>query len=309
MAYYIRNPFWIFNNFYLNTNYWMYWNFSGKLLSTNHNTNFNTQFKNRWRLNGQYNRQSENISTTLLRGGPSFIQPGSNSFNLNISSDGSKKFSFFIGNYHGFGDAKSSRGDEYYGEINYKPSNSLSISLDPDYGIQHTELQYINAIGSDGNPVYLFGKLDQKTFSFTMRINYTINPELSIEYYGQPFISAGKYSAFKKITDPVAGTFKERFFDYTPAELSYDAATSTYNVSDGGNYSFSNPDFNFRQFRSNLVVRWEYHPGSTLYLVWSQGRTSTDSNGMFRYGTDMKDLFGITPHNVFLLKFSYWFAL
>lgn len=309
MGYYIRNPFWIFNNFFLNTNYWMYWNFSGKLLSTNQNINFNTQFKNRWRLNGVYNRQSETISTTMLRGGPSFIIPGSNSFNLNISSDQSKKFSFFIGTYHGFGDAKSTSGDEYYGEINYKPSNSISISLDPDYGIQHTKLQYINAMGTDGSPLYLFGTLDQKTFSFTMRINYTINPELSIEYYGQPFVSAGKYSAFKKITDPVAGKFRERFYEYAPAELSYDPLNSTYNVSDGDNFSFNNPDFNFRQFRSNLVVRWEYHPGSTLYLVWSQGRTSNASNGMFRYGSDMKDLFGITPHNVFLLKFSYWFAL
>ncbi len=74
-------------------------------------------------------------------------------------------------------------------------------------------------------------------------------------------------------------------------------------------YSISNPDFNFRQFRSNLVVRWEYLPGSTLYLVWSQGRTSSDTNGMFSYGQDMKDLFQIVPHNVFLVKFSYWFSL
>lgn len=308
MGYYIRNPFWIFNYVYLNTNYWMYWNFSGKLLSTNHNTNFNAQFKNRWRLNGQYNRESENTSTTLLRGGPSFISPGNNSFNLNLSSDGSKKFSAFVGNYHGFGDAGSMRTDEYYGEINYKPSNSISISFDPDYFVQHAELQYINAMGTADNPIYLFGKLDQKTFSFTMRINYTINPELSIEYYGQPFISAGKYTAFKKITDPVAGKFRERFHEYTPAGLTYDGA-GTYTVSDGGNFTFSNPDFNFRQFRSNLVIRWEYHPGSTLYLVWSQGRTSNDSNGLFSYGSDMKDLFKITPHNVFLVKFSYWFAL
>ena len=97
VAYYMRNPFWIFNNFYLNTNYWMYWNFSGKLLSTNHNTNFNSQFKNKWRINGNFNRQSENISTTLLRGGPSFIIPGNQSFNLNLSTDQSKKLSFFFG--------------------------------------------------------------------------------------------------------------------------------------------------------------------------------------------------------------------
>jgi hypothetical protein len=200
-------------------------------------------------------------------------------------------------------------GHEYYGEINYRPSNSISISVDPDYGIQNSELQYISTSTSNGNPVYLFGKLHQTTLSFTFRINYTINPELSIEYYGQPFVSAGKYSAFKKITVPDADKFKNRFYEFTPAELTYDPSGSTYNVNDGGIYSFGNPDFNFRQFRSNLVVRWEYLPGSTLYLVWSQGRTSSDSNGMFSYGTDMKDLFRSTPQNVFLIKFSYWFAL
>jgi hypothetical protein len=309
VAYYLRNPFWIFNNFFLNTNYWMYWNFSGKLLSTNTNINFNSQFKNKWRINGQFNRQSENTSTTFLRGGPSFINPGSTSFNLNLSTDQSKKLSFFLGNYHGFGDVNSTRGDEYYAEVNYRPSNSISISFEPDYGIQNSKLQYVTTTGIDGNPLYLFSKLNQKTISFTFRINYTINPELSIEYYGQPFISAGKYSAFKKITQPDADKFTDRFYEFTPDELTYDQSINTYNVNDGGSFSFGNPDFNFRQFRSNLVARWEYLPGSTLYLVWSQGRTSSASSGLFSYGNDMKDLFDEVPHNVFLLKFSYWFSL
>jgi hypothetical protein len=312
-AYYIRNPFAIFNNFYLNTNYWMYWNFSGKLLSTNTNINFNSQFKNRWRLNGQFNRQSENISTTLLRGGSSFIMPGNQSFNLNFGSDPSKKLSFFLGNYHASGDAQSFKNHEYYASINLRPSNSISLSVEPDYGIQNSELQYVSTPVNNGNPVYLFGKLDQKTMSFTFRINYTINPELSIEYYGQPFVSAGKYTAFKKITDPKAGKFRERFHVFTPEEISYDSETMSYSVDENMDanvdYAFANPDFNFRQFRSNLVVRWEYLPGSTIYLVWSQGRTSTDTNGQFSYKDDMKELFGVTPHNVFLIKFSYWFAL
>ena len=142
-----------------------------------------------------------------------------------------------------------------------------------------------------------------------MRINYTVNPELRIEYYGQPFISAGKYSAFKKITQPDAGRYKDRYVEYTTAELEYDQSSNTYNVNDEGTFSFGNPDFNFRQFRSNMVIRWEYLPGSTLFLVWSQGRTSTATDGIFSYGNDMKDLFNKTPHNVFLVKFSYWFSL
>jgi hypothetical protein len=310
MGYYMRNPFWIFNNFYLNTNYWMYFNFSDKLLSRNYNTNFNSQFKNKWRLNGQFNRQSENLSTTLLRGGPSMILPGNQSFNLNLGTDYSKKLSFFVGNYHGSGDAKSSRSHEYYGEINYRPTNSLSISIDPDYGIQHQELQYVTTAGTQENPAYIFSKLDQRTFGIIFRINYTINPELSIEYYGQPFISAGKYTDFKNITQPDAGKFRDRFHTFAPNEITLNQETNSYTISDGiSDASLSNPDFNFRQFRSNLVIRWEYLPGSTLYLVWSQGRTSSDTNGLFSYGNDLKDLFRITPRNIFLVKFSYWFAL
>jgi hypothetical protein len=313
VAYYIRNPFAIFNNFYLNTNYWMYWNFSGNMLSSHANMNFNSQFKNRWRLNGNFNRQSENISTTLLRGGPSMIMPGRQNFNINIGSDPSKKLSFFIGNYHGSGDVKSYTGHEYYASINIRPVNSISISLEPGYGIDKSEMQYVTTKAVNGNPLYLFGKLDQKTLSFTLRINYTINPELSLEYYGQPFISAGKYTAFKKITNVHAGTFIERYHAFTPDEIEYNSLSNGYSVDidddNSDDFSFGNPDFNFRQFRSNLVIRWEYLPGSTVYLVWSQGRTSTDSNGMFSYGGDMKDLFGIKPHNVFLLKFSYWFAM
>jgi Domain of unknown function (DUF5916) len=313
VAYYIRNPFAIFNNFYLNTNYWMYWNFSGRLLSTNTNINFNSQFKNRWRLNGQFNRQSESISTTLLRGGPSFIIPGNQSFNLNSGSDPSKKLSFFLGNYHGSGDGESFKAHEYYASINIRPSNSISISVEPDYGIQKQELQYVGVSGTNENPIYLFGKLDQKTLSMTFRISYTINPELSIEYYGQPFVSAGKYTNYKKIIVPDAEKFRDRFHEFTPEELSYNSDKNSFDIDENGDgnveYSIANPDFNFRQFRSNLVVRWEYLPGSTIYLVWSQGRTSSDSNGLFSYGNDMKDLFQITPHNVFLVKFSYWFAL
>jgi hypothetical protein len=287
----------------------MYFNFGGQLLSRNYNTNFNAQFKNKWRINGQFNRESQNISTTLLRGGPSFIVPGNQSFSLYLSTDQSKKVSFYDGIYLGSGDVNCYRYQEYYGGIYIRPSNSLSISIEPDYSIQKSELQYVSTTGTSQNPLYVFGTLNQKTLGITFRINYTINPELSIEYYGQPFVSAGNYTDFKKITQPDAGTFKQRFYEYTPAELTLDPLTNTYNVNDGGAYSFGNPDFNFRQFRSNLVVRWEYLPGSTLYLVWSQGRTSNDTNGMFSYGSDMKDLFSITPQNVFLIKFSYWFAL
>jgi hypothetical protein len=125
-----------------------------------------------------------------------------------------------------------------------------------------------------------------------------------------PFISAGKYTDFKNITQPDADKFRNRFQIFDPSEITYNQEANSYTINDGvPDLTISNPDYNFRQFRSNLVIRWEYLPGSTLYLVWSQGRTSSDTNGIFSYGNDVKDLFRKTPTNVFLLKFSYWFAL
>ena len=291
----------------------MYWNFSGKRLSALTNMNFNSQFKNRWRINGNFTRIGENISTNLLRGGPSFVLPGGEEMNLNISTDQSKKLSFNIGNYHGLGDAESYRNHEYWMGINIRPMNALSISFSPNYSIQNNQLQYVSATQMANDPSYIFARLDQKTASFTFRLNYTFTPELSLEYYGQPFISAGKYTDFKRTTVTDADKFRDRYHIFTTGEISHNAADNTYSIDEDGNgisdYSINSPDFNFRQFRSNLVIRWEYSPGSTIFLVWSQGRTSSATNGSFEYRQDMKDLFGIQPHNVFLVKFSYWFSL
>ncbi|HEY4786704.1 MAG TPA: DUF5916 domain-containing protein, partial [Bacteroidales bacterium] len=179
--------------------------------------------------------------------------------------------------------------------------------------IQHTRLQYVATDAYQGSPRYLFAELHQKTLSFTFRLNYTITPELTIEYYGQPFVSGGKYTHYKFITNTHAARFNDRYQVLPDNNVTYDLVSNNVNFDenmDGStDYSATNPNFNFRQFLSNLVVRWEYLPGSTLFLVWSQGRTSTTYDGTFSYGDDMKGLFGTMPHNVFLLKFSYWFSL
>jgi hypothetical protein len=313
VGYYLRDPFSIFNNFFLNTNYWMYWNFSGELQSFNTNLNFNTQFKNNWRLNGSLTRASENTSTNLLRGGPSFIQPGGMEYNLNMSSNQSKKVSFYLGSYQSVGDVKSYRYEEYWTGVEIRPMNALSLSIDPSFSKSERELQYVSTVNMGGSPRYIFASLDQKTLGLTFRLNYTFTPELSLEYYGQPFVSSGKYSVFKRITNPVANRFNDRYRTFNGSDLTYDAIGNSYSVDetqDGiSDYSFNNPNFNFRQFRSNLVLRWEYKPGSTLFFVWSQGRTSSVTDGSFDYRRDINDLFGVTPHNVFLVKFSYWFSL
>jgi hypothetical protein len=313
VGYYLREPFSVFRNFYLNMNYWMYLNFSGQLLSTYLNTNFNSQLKNKWYLNGSFTRINKNISTSLLRGGPSFTQPGGEEINFNISTDQSKKYVLNAGGYQGLGDAGSYHVQEYWMGVDLRPMNALSVSFEPDYNVSNRQLQYVSTTSMNGDPRYIFAELDQKTLSFNIRLNFTFTPELTLEYYAQPYVSAGTYSNFKRITHTNADEFKERFHTFTGSEITYNEGNLLYEIdenTDGAvDYGIGKPDFNFRQFRSNLVIRWEYLPGSTLYLVWSQGRTSSNSDGTFSYGSDMKNLFDTAPHNVFLLKFSYRFLL
>jgi hypothetical protein len=150
--------------------------------------------------------------------------------------------------------------------------------------------------------------LDSKEFSLSARINVGITPDMSIQYYGQPFYFAGDYSGFKTITDPVADNYYDRFHEYTVNEIHYDSESNIYNVDTDGNgtdFSFDNPDFHFLQYRSNLVYRWEYKPGSTIFLVWSQGRTTDGPEGSFMFSDYTKELRNTHPQNDFLIKISY----
>ena len=313
-AFNVYNPFLIFNYLYFNTNHWMYWNFDGDFLSSNININYNTQFKkNKWRLSGNFNRKSQNISTSDLRGGPSVILPGEQSFSINLNTDYSKKFAITIGTWRSSRDASAGNAYDYWLTLQYRPTNAFLFKLEPSYSFQNHTLQYISEESVDNNPVLLFGNIKSHTMSFVIRANYTITPELSIEYYAQPFVSSGKYNSIKKITDSRAELFTDRFHIFDSNEITYNQEDNEYDIDSNGDglsdITISNPDFNFKQLRSNLVLRWEYRPGSTFYFVWSQGRTRSTETREFSYGNDLKDLYGITPHNVFLVKFSYWFAL
>jgi hypothetical protein len=122
--------------------------------------------------------------------------------------------------------------------------------------------------------------------------------------YAQPFVSAGTFSEYKRVADPVAHRYVDRF---SPLYTYLDDGVVVAEVDgDGVLESFEQPDFNFKQFRSNVVLRWEYRPGSALFLVWSQGRDQSVERGDFHFRGDMGDLFGVRPDNVFMVKLSYW---
>jgi hypothetical protein len=149
--------------------------------------------------------------------------------------------------------------------------------------------QWVNQITDTSNH-YVFARIDQSTFAITGRLNYTMTPNLSLQLYGQPFVSTGDYSRYKELTaTPRSPDYGER---YTP--YAYDFVANGV------------PDFNAKSFRTTNVLRWEYRPGSTLFVVWQQARENDFVPGGFRVGRDVRDIFGVPPKNVFLVKLAYW---
>lgn len=306
-------PFGIFKQIGLNFNQWSGWDFGLNNRYSGTNINANSQFKNLWNLSFGLNKDFAQRSNNLLRGGPSILLPGGNSIWASLSTDPSKMF-------NAGGSFQMFKGDEgvndvFYSDIRltWAPVNALNVSLTPFFSTEKSLLQYVETGSLQGDTRYIFASLDQQTIGFPIRVNVGITPDLTVQYYGQPFISAGKYSRYKMITNPVADVFTDRFIHYGDDQIGYDINDEVYHIDEDLNgttdYSFDRPDFNAFYFISNLVIRWEYLPGSSVYLVWSQNRSDFTGAGNFRPGPDFQNLSTIVPHNVFMIKVSYRFSL
>lgn len=311
MGYSLRNPFSIFRRMAFNVNQWLDFEYGGENLYQAANFNTNATFRNNWNYNGSITRENERISTHELRGGPSMRVPGSVSANAELNTDWRRTFAGGIGGAVAFSDDGAGESVNTWTYLAIRPSNAMRIEISPSYSHDQPHLQYVTEVTSGGEPRFVFASLDQKTVDVSLRVDLAVTPDLTIQYYGAPFIAAGRYRAFKRITDARAARYDDRFLE--PAIVTFDAADNEYAVDEDGDatedYTFENPDFNVRDFNSNLVLRWEYSAGSSLFLVWSQSRFGFNPDGSFALGDDLDGLFDVHPHNVFLIKINRWLNL
>ena len=153
---------------------------------------------------------------------------------------------------------------------------------------------------------YLFAILDQKQLSASFRFNFTFTPKLSFQAYFQPLIAVGKYSDYKELAE--AKTFN--FIHYGENGTSITPDGDGYEIDPDGtgqhNYWVENYDFNYKSLRGTALLRWEYSPGSTMFLVWTHDRSDEEEIGDFRFRRDFKTLSKMKSDNIFLLKISYW---
>lgn len=291
-----------------NVNQYIEWDFDGKAINQNYNVNAHAQFKNFWSVGGGATYVVKEASNADLRGGPQLLYPGKMNYFVYIESDARKKLGIelFSEWTEGFRQYARNAGGEI--ELVYRPTNALNVSVAPGLWFNRTHMQYVQTESNAGDARYIMGLLNQKVLRFTTRLTYMVTPNLSIQYYGQLFGTSGKYKDFKYITNSRANEYDNRFSRIRPT-----LTDNTYEVDEDGNastdYSFYNPDFNFGQFRSNMVVRWEYIPGSTLFLVWNQQVDGLYDSNRGSLNSRINFDFPQQAHNIFLIKYTYRFVL
>jgi hypothetical protein len=312
-GYRVWEPFSVFRNINVNLNQWNVWDFGGNHRGYGFSGGFFTQFMNYWTLSTGVYGEGKKTSNSLLRGGPSIKVPGYAGTRLRIGTDDRKKINFSASTFQQWGFQDYKRTENYSFSIFYRPVSTFQITLTPKFTTGRDDLQYVSESDFNGESRYIFAHIRQQVVEMSIRLNFSILPNLNIQFWGQPFIASGRYTNFKHITDPKADLFTDRYYTYNENEISYDEENHIYLVDENGDsnpdYYFFNPDFNFKSFKSNLVIRWEFVPGSNLYLVWSQNRDQYDPNGSMDMGPNLKELANVYPYNIFMVKFSYRFML
>jgi hypothetical protein len=294
-------------------------NYEGDHTDIDYHANVSATMPNFWNVGIFDVYHPSTYDERLTRGGPTVLHYGYQLVGANFSSDSRKPIVYGM-SYNLSTPVDNSEGGRtaYYPYVTLKPSSSTSLTLSPSWDHDFTAQQFVTSFTDTkapagfGNTRYVFGRLEQKTFSMDTRLNTTFTPNLTLELFAQPFLASGHYTSFKEFAKPHSGqmTYYGRDNGSTIATANT-ANGTTYTVDPDGNgaaapFSFGTPDFNFRSLRGTAVVRYEYRPGSTLFFVWTQQRDGSAEFGDFDFGRDRSALFRDRPTNIFQVKATYW---
>jgi hypothetical protein len=309
VSHFVNKPVSVFRTYSVSFNQGNHWDFGGNYLVSDFEIESRFEFLNRWAVEAHPGYQSQSLDTRLLRGGEGMLTPGAWRIFSFFNTDYSKTIYFEMTSYYSQSNQKTSYEYEISPSFVLRPINTLKLVVGTSFSVNYNQLQYIGTTDSREQPRYILGTIDQKTLALVLRVDYSVTPELSIQYYGSPFVSRGMYSDYKRVTHPVADDYSDRFEIYSNPVKANGIISLDENRDAIADYSIHDPDFNFLQFRSNLVARWEFKPGSIIYLVWSMDKTGSAGEVDANLGNSMKQLGKVNPNNIFLLKFNYWFSL
>ncbi|GMV06636.1 MAG: hypothetical protein AMXMBFR53_29120 [Gemmatimonadota bacterium] len=288
------------------------WNFGNDRLATGMNVRGNWTFMNYWSVNLGLTHDFAALDDRLTRGGPLARTLAGNQLSFGGSSDFSRPYTF-RGNGRFQWDEAGGRQVSFGGSVGMKPSSTWELSLGPRISVNEAAAQYVTRVedataSSTHGRRYVFADLKQTTLSIDTRLNLTFTPDLTLEIYAQPFLASGDYGALKELRAPRSFDFDRYGLDR--GSISVDAEGDYLIDPDGTGpaaaFTVSDRDFSRVSLRGTGVLRWEWRPGSTLFLVWQQSRADELDGGRFEFGRGSRAMFGADADNVFMLKATYW---
>jgi hypothetical protein len=264
------------------------WNWGRDNLANGVYGNWFAEMTNYWYGFGWAGFEAHALDDRKTRGGPLAARPSNWNGGIGLGSDSRKKLSFeaSVETYRSR-DSSWERGARI--SAVYRPTTNLRLTLSPSFTREYDYAQYVTTISDPSAAAtygahYVFSSIDQNIFELGTRADWTVSSNLSLQLYLQPFVATGDYHDFRELARP-------RSAEYVP-----------FNYGD-------NPDFDFRSLRGSAVVRWEFRPGSALYVVWNENRSDTLSIGNFRLRRDVAALRNAPSNDVFLVKVSYWLPM
>jgi hypothetical protein len=295
-------------------------NFGRETLSKEAGLSVNATHISQNGFNARISKTFESWDDRLTRGGPLTVSPGGWSGNISVNTDQRLPVQPRLGFNYSEDDGGGWRRSGNVG-FTVRFRDIYEVVLAANLSRSHSAAQYVTSVadsaatGTHGTR-YIFAAIDQTTFDVDARVNITFTPGLTFEFYAQPFVSSGNYLALKELAAPRSFEFLEYGTDVGSITRAGNGTYVIDPVGDGGEtFSVNDNDFNSRSLIGNAVLRWEWRPGSTLFLVWQQGRSERltprqgepeGTYGDFDLGRDTRNLFKIKPENTFMVKVTYW---
>ncbi len=290
---------------------WWTWNYGNESQGDGWQTQATVQFRNFWRSAALFTYATRVWDDKLTRGGPTVIRPGSRGITVSTTSDTRRPLAFSAA--YAYTD-KEFRAESHVGELQlvWRPLPALTVTTGPSISHSIVAAQYLATV-TDALATRTFGKryvfagLNQDQVSMTTRINVVTSPRTSLQIYLQQLVSAAAYGAVKEVYAP--RTFDFVRYGVDAGTISGSGSLLTIDPDGAGSaspFSIAKPDFNLRSLKANAIFRWEFRPGSSLFVVWTQQRRDRIPDGSFDLSSDASHLFTTRPDNVFLVKVSYW---
>ena len=289
-----EQPFSVFREVTLGFYGWREWNYDGVSIGRYSEIWTDGRLKNYWEYDLWVGRNLESFrDEDVRRGGTLIKNPAGWWIFSRLSTDSRKMVQLELNPIFAWDDDTKSSEKEVNLRLNIRPMSNVELSIGPMYRYRIYDAQWVELVEENINgrieKHYVYGELTARTLDFTTRANISFTPTLSLQFYVQPFITIGDYTNFKELVEP-------RSYQFKPYPLK------------------RNPDFHMRALRGNTVLRWEFRPGSTLFLVWSQSRAiqleevgaeELEFRPFHRLGSSFTD----EGKNIFLIKCRYWFGV